>query len=132
MSYADLNLLILQFKVVLVPAGHAVLLVMPHVSTPVTVQVCVDLEHSVYLDVRENTTCFTTRSDIAYNLIYFDHGKSDWLLKPIQHLFLAEKVVVQFLVQVFRVLASTNKVVFMGEFENVNVRHSLQVLLITM
>lgn len=49
-------------------------------------------------------------------------------IEPIQHLFLAEKVVVQFLVQVFGIFTSTDKVVGLGQFENVDVRHSLQVL----
>ena len=120
--------LILQFKVVLVPSGQTVSLVMSDVSAPVTVQICIDFQHSVQQDVRENTVRFTFRSDIAYDLIHFDNRQGYRFFEPVQHLFLAEKVVIQFLVQVFRIFASANKVVFLGEFENVNVRHPVPFL----
>jgi hypothetical protein len=51
-------------------------------------------------------------------------------IEPIQHLFLTEEVLIQFLVQVFRVFAPTDKVIGLGQFENVDVRHSLHVLLL--
>ena len=111
------------------PSGQTVPLIMSDVSTSVTVQICVNLEHSVYLDIRENTVSFAFRTDIAYDLIHFDHRKSDWLLDPVQHLFFLQKMIVQFLSQVFRVLASAEKVVFLGQLENVHVRH-LSALLI--
>ena len=82
-----------------------------------------NFEHSVEQNVCEHTISFAFWRDVAYEFIESYHRKSHLFIEPIQHLFLAEKVLIQFLVQIFRILAPTYKVVGIGQFENVDVRH---------
>jgi len=96
---------------------------MAHVSAPIAIEIRVNFEHSVQQNVCENTISFAFWSHIAYEFIESYNRKSHLFIESIQHLFLAEKVLIQFLVQVFRVFASTDKVIGLSQFENVDVRH---------
>ena len=87
---------------------------MTHVSAPITIEICVNFQHSIQQNVCEHTISFAFWSDVAYEFIESYHGKSHLFIEPIQHLFLTEEVLIQFLVQVFRVFAPTDKVIGLG------------------
>jgi hypothetical protein len=89
-------------------------------AASVTPQVCVNIQHPIDLDIGDIALNFTVGCHIPHDLVY----PLDGILVCILIFGLPEKMVINFFIDIFRVFASSDKVVAFGKFKDVDMRHS--------
>ena len=93
---------------------------MPCATAAVTLEICVNIQEAVYLEILYVTLDLAFRCHVPDNLVH----SLDRIPISMRILRFAQEMIINFLVDIFGILAPPDKVVAVHQLEDVNVRHA--------